>query len=145
MIQHIPNALTLLRVIAVPVFIITMDKYPFTALLIFIGASITDFLDGYLARKLNVISNFGKIMDPLADKILIISAMILLSLPPIRYIHWIIVAIVTVRELAVTVLRDDYRSKNIIIAANIWGKIKTVLQMVGIISALLYYSYRLCN
>ncbi|MCB5250246.1 MAG: CDP-diacylglycerol--glycerol-3-phosphate 3-phosphatidyltransferase [Candidatus Cloacimonadales bacterium] len=141
MIQHIPNALTLLRVIAVPVFIITMDKYPFTALLIFIGASITDFLDGYLARKLNVISNFGKIMDPLADKILIISAMILLSLPPIRYIHWIIVAIVTVRELAVTVLRDYYRSKNIIIAANIWGKIKTVLQMVGIISALLYYSY----
>ncbi|HPY96968.1 MAG TPA: CDP-diacylglycerol--glycerol-3-phosphate 3-phosphatidyltransferase [Candidatus Cloacimonadota bacterium] len=141
MIRHIPNILTMLRLLAVPVFVWMMGINPFIGLCIFVGASITDFFDGYLARKLNVISNFGKIMDPLADKILVISAIVLLSLPPIRYIHWAVVLIVFVRELAVTLLRDYYRSKNIIIAANIWGKIKTVLQMVGIIGALLYYSY----
>ncbi len=141
MIQYLPNILTMLRLVAVPVFIMMMYYNPFTAMWIFIGASITDYYDGYIARKYNVISNFGKLMDPLADKILVLSAMVLLCISPVRYIHWSIVAIVGLRELAVTLLRDYYRSKNIIIAANIWGKLKTVLQMVGIISALLYYSY----
>ncbi|HOD53585.1 MAG TPA: CDP-diacylglycerol--glycerol-3-phosphate 3-phosphatidyltransferase [Candidatus Cloacimonadota bacterium] len=141
MIRYLPNILTILRLIAVPVFVLMMYYNPFIAMWIFIGASITDYYDGYIARKYNVISNFGKLMDPLADKILVLSAMVLLCISPIRYIHWSIVVIVALRELAVTLLRDYYRSKNIIIAANIWGKLKTVLQMVGIISALLYYSY----
>lgn len=141
MIQYIPNILTVLRLIAVPVFIVMMYKNPFIGMLIFVIASITDYYDGYLARKYNVISNFGKLMDPLADKILVLSAMILLCLSPIRYVHWVVVLIVAVREIAVTLLRDYYRTKKIIIPANIWGKLKTVLQMVGIIFALLYYSY----
>jgi CDP-diacylglycerol--glycerol-3-phosphate 3-phosphatidyltransferase len=120
-----------------------MYKNPFIGMLIFVVASITDYYDGYLARKYNVISNFGKLMDPLADKILVLSAMLLLSIQPISYIHWSVVLIVGLRELAVTVLRDYYRSRNIIIAANAWGKLKTVLQMIGIIFALTYYSYQI--
>lgn len=143
MIRNLPNILTVIRLIAVPVFVVYMYKNPFIAMLIFVLASITDYYDGYLARKYNVVSNFGKLMDPLADKILVLSAMILLCLSPIRYIHWIVVFIVAFREIAVTILRDYYRAKKIIIPANIWGKLKTVLQMVGIIFALTYYSYQI--
>ncbi len=142
--RHIPNILTVIRVILVPVYLYVFYNLPqpygvFWGLIIFIVASITDYYDGMLARKFKVISNFGKIMDPLADKILVIVALFTLTINPVLYLHWIVIAIVSFRELAVTILRDIYARKGIYIAANNWGKIKTVLQMTGIIAALLYY------
>ncbi|MBI9032287.1 CDP-diacylglycerol--glycerol-3-phosphate 3-phosphatidyltransferase [bacterium] len=131
--KHIPNILTLLRVILVPFFI-----YYFTqgqlmlAFSLFIIASVTDYFDGYLARKYNVISNFGKIMDPLADKLLVLSALALLSFGSHNYLSIWIFIIITLRELVITILRDIYKKKKIFMAANNWGKIKTVTQMVGL-------------
>ncbi len=142
MMQYVPNILTILRLFAVPVFVLCYYYWynPMLGLILFVLASITDYFDGWIARKYNVISNFGKLMDPLADKILVLSAMIILALPPINYIHWSIVGIIALREISVTILRDYYRTKNIIIPANIWGKLKTVFQMIGIIAALLLYA-----
>ena len=141
MIKHIPNFLTILRVLAIPFFIIcSITNKPLIALIIFIFASITDYFDGMIARKFNIVSNFGKLMDPLADKFLVLSALILLTISPISYIHWSITLIIAFRELAVTLLREYYHKKNIIISANIWGKIKTTVQMIGIIGALVFYT-----
>ncbi|MBC8385297.1 MAG: CDP-diacylglycerol--glycerol-3-phosphate 3-phosphatidyltransferase [Candidatus Cloacimonetes bacterium] len=142
--KKIPNFLTILRIIFVPIFIILMFKPSIEnnvlwATIIFIVASITDYFDGLLARKFQTISNFGKLMDPLADKILVISALIALSIQ-MNYIHIIALLIIVFREISVTILRNIYAKKGVFVAANIWGKIKTILQMVGIILALLYYS-----
>ncbi|MDZ4182769.1 MAG: CDP-diacylglycerol--glycerol-3-phosphate 3-phosphatidyltransferase, partial [Candidatus Cloacimonadaceae bacterium] len=95
----------------------------------------TDFLDGYLARKMNVISNFGKLMDPLADRLLVLSALAGMTwLLPYR-LHLAIVLIILARELAITILREIYKQKGIIVPADKLGKIKTVMQMTGIIVA----------
>ncbi len=80
-------------------------------------------------------------MDPLADKILVISALLALTLSPFNYIHFLIFVIILLREIAVTILRNYYIKKKIYIAANIWGKIKTTMQMIGIIGAFLYKSF----
>ncbi|MCK9328557.1 MAG: CDP-diacylglycerol--glycerol-3-phosphate 3-phosphatidyltransferase [Candidatus Cloacimonetes bacterium] len=143
MFKMIPNLLTILRVIAIPFFVFFIIKnQPLYGLVIFILASITDYFDGLIARKFNIISTFGKLMDPLADKILVISALVLLNIEPIAYIHWIVTFIICFREIAVTVLREYYHKKEIIIAANFAGKIKTFLQMFGIITALLIYTMK---
>ncbi len=141
MIKFLPNSLTILRVIAIPFFIysILINK-PMIGLIIFVGASITDYFDGLIARKLNIVSNFGKLMDPLADKILVISALIMLNINPIAYLHWVITIIIAFREIAVTILREYYHNKGVIIPANFAGKIKTTLQMIGIITALTLYT-----
>lgn len=143
--KKLPNYLTIFRIILVPIFIwliffIRTSTGSLFALIVFIVASITDYLDGMLARKYNVISDFGKIMDPLADKILVAVALFALALPPIDYISIVAVVLILLREIAVTFLRSYYKKKKIIIAANIWGKLKTVTQMVGIITALIYYT-----
>lgn len=133
MMKHIPNILTVLRVVLVPFFIyyFIQDKL-MLAFILFITASITDYLDGYLARKYKVISNFGKIMDPLADKLLVLSALALISFGKHGYLSYWIFVIITLREIVITLLRDIYKKKNIFLAANNWGKIKTVTQMVGL-------------
>jgi len=112
------------------------------ATIVFIVASITDYFDGMLARKFKVISNFGKIMDPLADKILVASALFALTFKPIDYISIYIVIVIILREIIITILRDYYARKKVFIAANIWGKLKTILQMAGIIFALVFYSMK---
>ena len=133
MMKHIPNILTLLRVILVPFFIYYfIQESLMIAFLLFIIASITDYFDGYLARKFKVISNFGKIMDPLADKLLVLSALALLSFGAHGYLSIWIFVIITSREIIITILRDLYKKKNIFMAANNWGKIKTVTQMLGL-------------
>lgn len=132
----IPNILTMLRVVAVPFFVFFtlisgFEDYS-VAFIIFIVASLTDFFDGYLARKWNVVSSFGKLMDPLADKLLVFSALIFLlkeGLVP----YWSVVVIVG-REFAVSGLRSLAAERGLIIAAGISGKIKTVFQMLAIIS-----------
>jgi len=143
--KHIPNILTIFRIVLVPFFIWFAFFTKFfghfiIATVIFIVASITDYYDGMLARRFKVISNFGKIMDPLADKILVISALIALYTPGIKLISLSVIIIIISREFIVTLVRYFYAQKGIIIPANVWGKLKTTLQLTGIISALVYRS-----
>jgi len=133
--MNLPNKLTLLRVLLVPVFVVFLmcnitgyDKW--IALAIFIIASLTDMLDGKIARKYNLITNFGKFMDPLADKLLVCSAFIcfieLGKLPT-----WMVL-IVIAREFIISGFRLVAADNGVVIAASIWGKYKTAISMVMI-------------
>ena len=136
--MNLPNKLTVGRIILVPLFVaallIPFPLHNIAALLIFIAASITDLLDGKIARKHNLITDFGKFADPLADKILVISA--LLCFVQLGLCDCVAVIIVLFREFTVTSIRLIAASKGNVIAANIWGKVKTVTQMVAIICVL---------
>ena len=133
--MNVPNTLTVLRVIMIPFFVLFMlgditsvDKY--IALGIFIAASLTDTLDGYLARKNNQVTNFGKFMDPLADKLLVCAAMIcLMDLD--RLPSWIVIIIIS-REFIISGFRLIASDNGRVIAASYWGKFKTTFQMVMI-------------
>ena len=135
--MNLPNKLTILRGILIIPFVLFMlvdilgeyDKW--IALAIFVIASMTDWLDGYLARKNNLITNFGKFMDPLADKLLVCSAMIcLVEMDKIP--AWIVIIIIS-REFIISGFRLIASDKGVVIAANYWGKFKTVFQMIMII------------
>ena len=129
--KNVPNILTVARIIAVPFFIWCFYKKLYmAAFVIFIAASLTDMLDGWFARKFNLVSNFGKFMDPLADKILTYSAFCLLVEEKIIWAVFLI--IVLFREFAVAGIRMLAATKGTVIAADIYGKIKTVLQMISI-------------
>ncbi|MCF7920729.1 MAG: CDP-diacylglycerol--glycerol-3-phosphate 3-phosphatidyltransferase [Candidatus Cloacimonetes bacterium] len=146
MFKAIPNILTTLRILLVPVFIWLFYFTPVAnsyiwALVVFITAELTDYFDGYLARKYNIISNYGKVMDPLADKLLTGAAFIFIALAPHYIVDAVIVVIILLREIAITILREVYIRKKIYIPANIWGKLKTVLQMAGLTAALLYIAF----
>ena len=146
MIRHLPNYLTVFRIILVPVFLyfLFLTKIPariLIALIIFIVACFTDYLDGMLARKMNIISDFGKLMDPLADKLIVLSALAgLCWLPPFR-ISIVIFFIILVRELVITILREVYQKKGVVVPADFFGKLKTVLQMAGIIVAFVFWVF----
>jgi len=143
--RNVPNILTGFRVVLVFPFAYLMFNASsslsiYLSLLLFSIAAFTDFLDGYLARKHNIVSNFGKIMDPLADKIIVLTALAGLTfLEPFRLPLAIFVIIIT-REVLITIMREVYKKRNIIIPADKLGKIKTVLQMLGIISALFLWA-----
>lgn len=146
--RRIPNILTILRVLLIPVFIwlTFMSRIPHHlawALLVFVVASFTDFLDGHLARKWNVISDFGKIADPLADKLLVLSALAALTWQaqsPYKLWVWIFV-VIAIREVFITVLREVHKKKGFIMPADKLGKLKTVLQMAGIITAFALWAW----
>jgi len=143
--KYIPNSLTLLRVILVPIFFwlvyYSNMKYNYPlATFVFIVASITDIFDGLLARRFGVVTNFGKIMDPLADKLLTLLALIALISEPMKMMSVYVFYVILFREVVITLLRQYYVKKKIYIPANVWGKIKTTFQLTGIISALVYYS-----
>lgn len=129
--MNLPNKLTVARVIAVPFFIAAyLLGYNLVAFVLFIAASITDMLDGQIARKYNLVTNFGKIMDPLADKILVYSAFCLMvenGMVP----GWMLIVILA-REFAIAGMRTVAASEGLVIAAGMSGKIKTVLQMVAV-------------
>jgi len=130
--MNLPNKLTILRVIMVPVFIVALLMgYDLAAGIIFILASLTDTLDGYIARKYNMITVFGKFMDPLADKLLVCSALICL-VDLHRIASWIVVIIVG-RDFIISGFRLVAAEKGVVIAANMWGKAKTVVQMLMVI------------
>ena len=134
--MNLPNKLTTLRMLLVPVFIIVyLLGYEIPSLIIFAIASFTDFLDGYLARKYNLISNYGKIMDPLADKLLVTAALVCMVQTGIVP-AWMVIVILA-REFAITGLRAVAASEGTVIAAAWSGKIKTVTQMIAIIFLLL--------
>lgn len=149
--MNTPNKLTLARMIATPIFMATMlidfDYHYLVSLFIFIAASLTDMIDGKMARKHNLVTDFGKFMDPLADKMLTTSAylgfmFVYSATNPNNYgIQITIVTfIVLFREFMVSSLRLVTANAGLVVAANIWGKLKTVSQMVGIIAALFFYS-----
>ncbi len=134
--MNTPNKLTVLRVILIPffVFFLLMDFEnwgKWVALSLFVIASLTDTLDGYLARKNHQITNFGKFMDPLADKLLVCSAMICL-IEMGRIPSWVVVIIIG-REFVISGFRLIASDNGIVIAANIWGKLKTTCQMIMVI------------
>ena len=135
--MNIPNQLTLMRILCVPVFIgFYLTGHFYIATGIFIAASFTDMLDGQIARAKGIVTNFGKIMDPLADKILVISAFVLLVQEK-RVAGWMLIVILA-REFVVSGLRTVAASEGIVIAAGISGKIKTVLQMIAVPLLLLH-------
>ncbi len=136
--MNLPNKITVFRLILIPIFAVlfltNFSAHYLYAAIIFIAASLTDFLDGYLARKLNLVTDVGKFLDPLADKTLVCTALILVCTFENRFKLLIIIAtiIIVVRELAITCFRTIAASKNIVLAADFWGKIKTALQMFGL-------------
>ena len=136
--MNLPNKLTVARILLVPFFVAALlIDFPLNnlaALALFGAASITDLLDGKIARKQGLITDFGKFADPLADKILVISA--LLCFVQLGLCDCVAVIIVLFREFTVTSIRLIAASKGKVIAANIWGKVKTVTQMVAIICVL---------
>ena len=137
--MNLPNKLTIARMSMVPLFMIALmfntDSSRILATVIFALASLTDMLDGQIARKYNMVTNFGKLMDPLADKVLTAAAMIcLVELGDLA--AWIAVLIIF-REYLITGLRSVAASENIVVAANIWGKVKTVCQMFALMFLML--------
>ena len=128
--MNLPNKLTIARVIAVPFFIAAYYlNWHIAAFVIFVAASFTDMLDGKIARKNNLVTNFGKIMDPLADKVLVYSALCLMI--PYFVPAWMLI-IILAREFTVAGMRTVAASEGIVIAADMSGKIKTVLQMIAV-------------
>ena len=133
--MNLPNKLTMFRVILIPFFIVFLlasltpyDKW--IALAIFIIASLTDLLDGKIARKYNLVTNFGKFMDPLADKLLVCSALIcLIELDKIP--SWMVIVIIA-REFIISGFRLVASANGVVIAASYWGKFKTTFQMVAV-------------
>lgn len=138
--MNLANKLTMIRIFLVPVFLvfITVKEIPYGSIIatvIFIIASLTDQLDGHIARSRNQITNFGKFMDPLADKLLVTAALV--SLVELKLVAGWAVVVILAREFAVSGLRTLAASDGTVIAASWWGKIKTVTQMIAILLLLL--------
>ncbi len=134
--MNLPNRLTMLRVIMIPFFVVFMltdfagDASKWIALGIFIAASLTDLLDGHIARKRNLITNFGKFMDPIADKLLVCSALVcLVDLGEIA--SWVVIVIIA-REFVISGFRLIASDNGVVLAASYFGKFKTTFQMIMI-------------
>jgi CDP-diacylglycerol--glycerol-3-phosphate 3-phosphatidyltransferase len=142
---NLPNALTMMRIVMIPLCLWFLDQdmpqSGFWAALVFTGAAITDVLDGYLARKLGVVSVLGKLIDPLADK-LIVMACLVWMVKMGRMPAWAVIVLLA-REFSVTSLRSVAASEGVIISAGQEGKTKTALQMIGIIVLLSGHPYHL--
>lgn len=138
--MNLPNRLTVIRFILAPVFMILLVvDFPwhyFVAMLVFILASFTDFLDGKIAREQNLVTDFGKFLDPIADKMITTAAFLAFTYLKIGYgIVWI-TFIVLLREFVIASVRLTAAGNGKVVAANMWGKVKTVVQMVAIILTL---------
>lgn len=141
--MNLANKLTIGRIFLIPIFLvfIIIKDIPygtFIATAIFIIASLTDKLDGYVARSRNQITKFGKFMDPLADKLLVTTALI--TLVDLQVISSLVAIIIIAREFAVSGLRTIAASEGKVIAASYWGKVKTVIQIIAIIASLIKVS-----
>lgn len=144
--MNLPNKLTVLRVLMIPLFLLFFFlafhgyfEYGFAvAFAVFVLASLTDLLDGKIARARGLVTDFGKLMDPLADKLLVMSAMVCFI--AVGYVHPVVVIIILAREFLVTSIRLLAASSGQVLAADIWGKAKTVFQMVWLCYGLLVMS-----
>ena len=147
----VPNIITMTRIALIPVFMICMEtEWRIAALVIFAAAAATDFLDGYLARRMGQITNFGKIIDPLADKLLVLAALVYFVREGTVAV-WVAV-LVLARELVIGSLRAVAASRGTVIAADLSGKIKTVTQIFCVCAILtpwfateLFASFALCD
>ena len=144
-IVNVPNLLTLFRIVLIPVVCgLIYDGSPKSCLLAFLFfaiASVTDWLDGYIARKRNLVSLTGKFLDPLADKLLVMAVLVFLVALG-RVDQWLVVIIIA-REISITSLRALAASEGMVIAAGEGGKLKTAFQMVGVIGLVVHYTYEL--
>lgn len=146
--MNLPNKITILRVFMIPLFLIffLVPNIPYRniiAAIIFITASLTDFIDGYIARKYHLVTNFGKFADPLADKLLVSAALICfvqLQLVP----AWIIIVIIS-REFIISGFRLVASDNGVVIAASYWGKFKTTSQMIMCILLIINLDYQVFN
>jgi CDP-diacylglycerol---glycerol-3-phosphate 3-phosphatidyltransferase len=142
---NLPNLLTMGRIAAIPFLVWLLDSPTpvrgFWACIVFTAAAITDVLDGYLARKLDVVSVLGKFLDPLADKLIVMAALVWM-VPMGRIPAWAVVLLLA-REISVTGLRSVAASEGVVISAGNEGKTKTALQMIGIVALVLGYPYHL--
>ena len=144
--MNVPNRLTILRVIMIPLFVIAMlwESLPYSdyiALALFVGACVTDFFDGYLARKYNQITTFGKFMDPLADKLLVCAALIcFLADSNSEMPVWAVIIIIS-REFIISGFRLVAAEKGVTIASSYWCKVKTVVQMIMSILLIIDFSH----
>lgn len=143
---NLPNMLTLSRITVSPVIFILLLYRPghlmsFMSALVFTLAAITDFLDGYLARRLNMVTSLGKFLDPLADKILVGVALIMLI--PLERVQPLVVVLIIMRELLVTGLRVYAINENMVIETSRLAKYKTTFQIVAVVGLLLHYTYDL--
>lgn len=142
--MNVPNRLTILRVCMIPLFVVFMllESIPYSDVItgiIFITACITDFFDGYIARKYNLITTFGKFMDPLADKLLVCASLIcFVAVKDVAMPVWIVIIIIS-REFIISGFRLVAVEKGVVISASYWGKVKTVTQM--IMSILLIFNF----
>lgn len=139
--MNLPNKITIFRIICIPFFVaallVDFPWHELIALIIFVVAAISDSVDGNIARGRNLVTDFGKFMDPLADKLLVCSAFIcLIELHMMP--SWVVIIIIA-REFAITGLRTLAAGEGIVIAASKWGKAKTISQMICIVALLLYY------
>lgn len=143
-IWNAPNILTLLRIAVIPIMVILLMSDSrdagFWAAALFSAASFTDWLDGYLARRMGIVTVFGKFLDPIADKLIVMTALIMI-IPLGRVPAWLVLVILG-REIIITGLRGIASSEGIVIAASDLGKFKTIFQLVAIIALLLHYEYR---
>lgn len=146
--MNLPNKLTILRVALIPFFVAAMllagkvkkagiDIFILIALIIFIGASITDWLDGKIARKRGLVTTFGKFLDPLADKILVITALICFLARCPMWIDSVAVILILAREFMVSGVRLVVANEGVVVPAGIWGKLKTAFTMIAIVAILL--------
>ncbi len=139
---NLPNVLTVLRIMLVPVLVVALlgntPSGDVLAAVVFVLASLTDFIDGYLARARGAITAFGKLMDPLADKLLIVGA--LLALVSLHRLEAWVAMVIIARELAVTVLRIGATQTGVVIAASMFGKIKTCVQIAAILAVIAVHS-----
>ena len=142
---NLPNLLTMGRIVMIPLFLWLLDSETprrcFWAAIVFTLAAITDILDGYLARKLGIVSVLGKFLDPLADKLIVMASLVWM-VPMGRIGTWAVVILIG-REISVTGLRSIAASEGVVISAGQEGKTKTALQMIGIIALVLGYPYHL--
>ena len=142
---NLPNLLTMGRILVIPLVLYLLDRGGpidcFWATIVFVGAAVTDFLDGYLARKRNLVSVLGKFLDPLADKLIVMSTLVWLVTMG-RVPAWLAIVLIC-REISVTGLRSIASSEGLVISAGSGGKSKTALQMVGLVCLQLGYPYHI--
>lgn len=142
---NLPNLLTLGRILVIPLVLWLLDRGAPTdcilAALIYSAAALTDLLDGYLARRMNIVSLLGKFLDPLADKLLVMATLVWL-VPMGRIAEWTVVLLIA-REISITALRSIASGEGLIIASDRTGKQKTALQMAGILCLMIGYPYHL--
>ena len=146
--KNIPNILTVIRMLMIPVlivlFFVEFEGHTLAAALVYFFACLTDFFDGYLARKNNLVTNFGKFIDPIADKMIIACSLVAICVTePIvqpSHVYKIIIAVCTMmilsRELMISVFRTIAANKQVVLAADMFGKVKTVVQMMALFALL---------